>query len=79
MPVAICGACGGRGARPAENRQLHHCVEEAQRLVVGDMLLRLGRQEVWQAQMGRAVGHGKSCQNWRATDAGVPRPRRFES
>jgi hypothetical protein len=82
MAVAVGRAGRGRGARAVEDRELHHGIEQAQRLVVGDMLLRLRRQEVRQAQMGRGVGHGKSPgwdQNWRVTVAGVPRPRRFES
>lgn len=79
MAVPVGWARGWRDARAVEDRQLHHGVEQAQGLVVGDMLLRLGGLKIRQAQMGRGVGHGKSRQNWRVTDAGVPRPRRFES
>src|SRR5690606_21291745 len=79
VPVSVRGARGWRGAGPVEDRELDHGVEEAQGLVVGDMLLCLRRQKVGQAQMGRGVRHGKSRQNWRVTVAGVPRPRRFES
>ena len=46
MAVAVCRARWRRGACPVENRELHHGIEQAQRLVVGDMLLRLGRQKV---------------------------------
>ena len=58
--TAINGADRGRGAGSVEDRELHHGVEQAQRLVMRDMLLRLRRQEVRQAQMGRGVGHGCS-------------------
>ena len=41
-----------------EDRELDEPVEDPQRLVVGDMLLGLRREDVGQQQMGRGVGHG---------------------
>ena len=50
---------GGRHGQVAgQHRQLHHHVQKAQRLVVGDVLLRLRRQDQGQLQDGRGVGHG---------------------
>ena len=60
MAVAVGRAGRGRSARAVKDRELHHGIEQAQRLVVGDMLLRLRGQKIWQAQMGRGVRHGDS-------------------
>jgi len=54
-------------------------VEDPQRLVVGDVLLGLRREDVGQQKMGRGVGHGKSLQNKSVTVLGAPRPTRAES
>jgi hypothetical protein len=65
---SACGACGnqiagallrrrGRGRRRTrDDGEMHAGVEDAQRLVMGDVLLRLRRVEIRQAKMGR-VGH----------------------
>ena len=56
---------------PVENGELHEAVEQPQRLVDGDMLLRLRREEVRQQEVGAGVGH-ESLQNSRVTEAGAP-------
>ena len=43
---------------PVEDGELHEPVEQPQRLVDGDMLLRLRRQQVGQQEVGAGVGHG---------------------
>ena len=58
VAVAIGGAAGRRCQVPIENREMDEPVEQPQRLVVGDMLLGLRRQNVGQQEMGRGVGHG---------------------
>jgi hypothetical protein len=52
-----------RGARAVEDRQLHHGIEQTQGFVVGDMLLGLGRQKVWQAKRG-GCGNLNSRDKW---------------
>ena len=58
----VAGAVGRarrrRGQVPVEDRELHEPVEQPQRLVDGDVLLRLRRQEVRQQEVGAGVGHG---------------------
>ncbi len=58
VAVAIGGAAGRRCQIPVEDGELDEPVEDPQRLVVGDMLLGLRRQDVGQQEMGRGVGHG---------------------
>ena len=58
VAIAIGGAAGRRCQIAVEHGKLHEPVEDPQRLVVGDMLLGLRRQDVGQQEMGRGVGHG---------------------
>ena len=46
--VAISGAGGRRDQVPVENGELHEPVEDPERLVVGDVLLGLRRDDVRQ-------------------------------
>ena len=77
VAVAVGRARRRRGQVPVEDRELHQPVEQPQRLVDGDVLLRLRRQEIRQQEMRAGVGHGD--QNSRVTEAGAPRPTRAES
>ena len=58
MAVPVGGARGRRGARAVQHGQLHHGVEQAQRLIMGDMLLRLRGQNIGQQQVAGGIGHG---------------------
>src|SRR5690606_10045160 len=78
VAVAVGGAAGRRRQIPIEDGELDESVEQPQRLVVGDMLLCLRRQDVGQKQMGGGIGHGRS-QNVSVTVLGMPRPIRAES
>ena len=78
VAVAVGRAARRRGQVAVEHGELHQPVEQPQRLVVGDVLLRLAREQVRQQEVGAGVGHGCS-QNWRVTGFGAPRPTRAES
>ena len=60
----VAGAVGRarrrRGQVPVEHGELHEAVEQPQRLVDGDVLLRLRREQIRQQEMGAGVGHGTS-------------------
>ena len=58
VAVAIGRAAGRRGQVAVEDGKLHEPVEQPQRLVVGDMLLGLRREDVRQQQVGRRIRHG---------------------
>ena len=58
VAVAVGGARWGCCQIPVEDRELDETVEDPQRLVMGDVLLCLRRQDVGQQEMGRGVGHG---------------------
>ena len=47
-----------RGQAPILDRKLHHPIEQAQRLIVGDVLLRLAGLDIGQEQVDR-IGHGE--------------------
>ena len=55
VAVAVGGGAGWAREVLVEDHQLHEGVERAQRLVVRDVLLGLGRDDVGQDQVGRAV------------------------
>ena len=84
MPVAVGWADGWGGAGSVEDRQLHHRIQQPQRLIVGDMLLRLRSQDVGQQEVGGDIGHfsvflGVRLQKVSVTDSPAPRPIRAES
>jgi hypothetical protein len=58
VAVAVRRAAGRRCQIPVEDGKLDEPVEDPQRLVVGDVLLGLRRQDVGQQEMGRGIGHG---------------------
>ena len=49
---------GRAGRRPVHHGQMQETVDEAERLVVGDMLLRLRRHQVGQREPGGLLWHG---------------------
>lgn len=55
VAVAVRGIVGGRGKVAVENRELHERIQCADRFVVGDVGLRLLRQDVGNVEYGRAV------------------------
>ena len=55
IAVTICGTAGRRGQIPVENGKLDEPVEQLKRLVVGDVLLGLRRQDV------RVAADGSYC------------------
>ena len=64
--VAVAGSGGdGRGVQMAvEHSQLRQHIEGNQRLVVGDVLLRLSGEDEGEVEMG-AGGHGRDPRFWR--------------
>ena len=58
VAVAVGRAGRRRGQVAVEDGELHEPVEQPQRLVDGDMLLRLRREQVRQQEVGAGVGHG---------------------
>jgi len=52
MAVADRRRTGGQGAGAVQNGKLHDHVQQAQRLVMGDMLLGLGRLDIGQGKNG---------------------------
>ena len=63
---------------------LHYGIQQPQRLVMGDMLLRLRCQDVGQQEVGGDVGHSSvfpagRLQKMSVTDRPAPRPTRAES
>ena len=59
-----------RGQVAARHRRLHQHVEPAERLVMGDMLLRLGRLQVGQGKKFRDLGHEAILWNGRRAGLG---------
>ena len=60
VSVAIGGARRRHCAGAVEDRELHNGIHKAQGLVVGDMLLGLGCQEIRQTKVGGGVRHGRA-------------------
>jgi hypothetical protein len=52
------GRLGGRfGARPVDHREMDQQIEQAERLIMGDVFLRLSGQDQRQRKQGGIVGH----------------------